>query len=32
MLNCKPATTPIKQNHRILANSGDHVDKHHYQG
>jgi hypothetical protein len=31
MLNCKPATTPIEQNHRILADSGDPVDKHQYQ-
>lgn len=31
MLNCRPATTPIEQNHRILADSGDPVDKHQYQ-
>jgi len=31
MLNCKPVTTPIEYNHRILADSGDPVDKHQYQ-
>ena len=31
MLNCKPATTPIEQNPRIRADSGDPVDKHQYQ-
>lgn len=31
MLECKPAATPIEQNHRTLANSGDPVDKHRYQ-
>jgi hypothetical protein len=31
MLNCKPVATPIEHNHRILADSGDPVDKHQYQ-
>ena len=31
MLDCKPAATPIEQNHRIIADSGDPVDKGKYQ-
>uniref|UniRef100_A0ACD5U205 Uncharacterized protein n=1 Tax=Avena sativa TaxID=4498 RepID=A0ACD5U205_AVESA len=31
MLECRPAITPIESNHRILAESGDPVDKHQYQ-
>ena len=31
MLNCKPAVTPIELNHRIIADSGDSVDKQQYQ-
>src|SRR6266542_1019847 len=31
MLDCKPAATPIEQNHRIIADSGDPVDKDKYQ-
>ena len=31
MLDCKQSPTPIEQNHRILADSGDPVDKHQYQ-
>lgn len=31
MLGCKPAATPIEQNHRTLADSGDPVDKYQYQ-
>jgi hypothetical protein len=31
MVNCKPSPTPIEQNHRMLADSGDPVDKHQYQ-
>lgn len=31
MLECKPASTPIEQNHRIIADSGDPIDKGQYQ-
>jgi transposase InsO family protein len=31
MLDCKPAATPIEQNHRIVADLGDPVDKSKYQ-
>jgi hypothetical protein len=31
MLECRPVPTPIEQNHRILANSGEPVDKYQYQ-
>ncbi len=31
MLDCKPAATPIEQNHRIVADSGDPIDKSKYQ-
>ena len=31
MLNCKPAVTPIEQNHRITADAGKPIDKHKYQ-
>jgi hypothetical protein len=31
MLGCRPASTPIEQNHRSLAESGDPVDKYQYQ-
>ena len=31
MSGCKPATTPIEQNHRILSDSGDPIDKYQYQ-
>jgi hypothetical protein len=31
MLGCRPAATPIEQNHRVLADSGDPVDKYQYQ-
>jgi hypothetical protein len=31
MLDCTPAATPIESNHRITADSRDHVDKQQYQ-
>lgn len=31
MLDCRPASTPIEQNHRTTAESGDPVDKYKYQ-
>jgi len=31
MLECRPASTPIEQNHRICAQYGDPVDKERYQ-
>uniref|UniRef100_A0ACD5U385 Uncharacterized protein n=1 Tax=Avena sativa TaxID=4498 RepID=A0ACD5U385_AVESA len=31
MLECRPASTPIEQNHGIIADSGDPVDKGEYQ-
>ena len=31
MLDCKTSPTPIEQNHHILVDSGDPVDKHQYQ-
>jgi hypothetical protein len=31
MLDCRPASTPIEQNHRTIAESGEPVDKYKYQ-
>jgi hypothetical protein len=31
MLGCRAASTPIDQNHKVTAQSGDHVDKGRYQ-
>jgi hypothetical protein len=31
MLDCKPASTPIEQNHRIKADDGESIDKYKYQ-
>lgn len=31
LLHCKPATTPIEQNHQVMADVGEPVDKHQYQ-
>ena len=31
MLGCRPATTPIEQNHRLMSDSGKHVDRECYQ-
>ncbi|XP_071681833.1 uncharacterized protein [Lolium perenne] len=31
MIGCKPAATPVEQNHHILSDSGDPVDKYQYQ-
>ena len=31
MLGCRPASTPIEQNHRLMASTGRHVDRERYQ-